>query len=106
MSMSAPRFARWAHGDIEETVKKAPYSGIEAFHDDRGVRTTEAEPIRHDAADPGVVDALADDRHVGEGRVDLLDIGALGDEAVVHHKKRVDRLLHPGRPQRMPGEGF
>ena len=49
-----------------------------------------------------IVDPLAHDRHVGEGRVELLDVGALADEAVVHHQERVDRLLHPVAPSEWP----
>src|ERR671912_1096209 len=77
-----------------------------AAEDEGGVRAAEAEGIRQDRIDPGVVDALAHDVHVGEGRVDLLDMSALADEAVVHHQQRVDRLLHPRRAQGVAREGF
>ena len=51
-----------------------------------------------------VFDALSHDRHVREGGVELLDVGALADEAVVHHQERVDRLVHTRRSLRMPGQ--
>jgi hypothetical protein len=37
-------------------------------------------------------------------RIELLDMRALADEAVVHHQQRVDRLLHAGGAQRVAGE--
>ena len=49
-----------------------------------------------------VVDPLADDVHVGERRIDFVDMGALADEAVLHHQQRVDRLLHAGAPSQWP----
>ena len=47
---------------------------------------------------------LAHDRHVLEIRVELLDVGALADEAVLHHQQAVDRLLHAGRAERVAGQ--
>ncbi len=47
---------------------------------------------------------LAHDRHVGELRIELVDIGALADEAVLHHQQAVDRLLRAGGAERMAGQ--
>jgi hypothetical protein len=44
--------------------------------------------------------------NVGEGRIEILDIGAFADEAVVHHQERVDRLLHAGGAERVAGQRF
>ena len=64
------------------------------------------KPNEFDSTQPSlhVVAALAHDRHVGEGRIEILDIGALADEAVLHHQQRVDRLLHAGGAERMAGQ--
>ena len=74
------------------------------------LRTSDAlvppKPKEFDSTQPSVhiVAPLAHDRHVGEGRIEVLDIGALADEAVVHHQQRIDRLLHAGRAERMAGQ--
>src|SRR5262249_29619319 len=52
----------------------------------------------------GVVLTFPHDGHVGELRVELVDVGALANETVIHHEQREDRLLHADRAQRMSGE--
>src|SRR6185436_7144650 len=56
------------------------------------VGAAEPERIRHDCVDLDVVDALAHDRIVGEGGIDLVDVSRLGDETVVDHQETVDRF--------------
>ena len=74
------------------------------LHHQRGVGAAKAEGVRQDRAEFHPILPLAQDRHVGEGGVDLGDVGALGHEAVLHHQKAIDRLLHASSPQRMAGE--
>src|ERR1700733_11100339 len=79
------------------TAREPPcfgYSRVVPLEYQRGIGAAEAETVRHGRPDLRVVDALAHDVGVGDGGTDLLDIGALGDEAVAHHQKRVDRLVH------------
>src|SRR5215813_348935 len=87
-----------------ENTQRAEISRIQPLEDQRGVGAAEAEGVRQDRADLGVVDALAHDRHVGEHRIKFRDMGALADEAVIHHQQRVDRLLHAGGAERMAGQ--
>src|SRR6202521_2819466 len=77
---------------------------LQPFEHERGVGASEAEAVRQDASERHVVLARAHDRHVGERRSPLLDVAALAYEAVVHHQKRIDRLLHPGGAERMASE--
>src|SRR5262245_14973076 len=76
-------------------------SNIEALEHHRGIRAAEAERIRQHAAELHVVATFAHDRHVGESRIKLLDVGAFADEAIVHHQQRIDRFLRAGRAERM-----
>src|SRR5437016_3059320 len=77
---------------------------VHPFEHDRGVGAAEAERVRQYAAEPHMVAPLARDRHVGERRIETLDMGALADEAIVHHQQRVDRLMRAGGAERMAGE--
>ena len=72
----------------------------------RGVGAAEAEAVGERDADIDVVTALAEDRHVGEGRVEVVDVGALAEEAVLHHQDAVDRFLDAGGAERMAGQRF
>ena len=38
--------------------------------------------------------------------IELFDVGAFADEAVVHHQERIDRFLHAGGTERMAGQGL
>src|SRR5258707_9908463 len=60
-----------------------------ALEHQRRVGAAKAEGIGQRRLDLGVVDALAHDVRVGDGGVDVLDIGALADEARLHHQQRV-----------------
>src|SRR4051794_15422062 len=105
MSMTAPPKAFEQGGRAAAHYRFRPDpSGVETLQHNGGVGAAEPERVRQYVTDAGVVDPLADDRHVGEGGVELLDVGALADEAVVHHQERVDRLLDAGRAERMAGE--
>src|ERR1700736_2739583 len=75
-----------------------------ALQDQRGVGSAETEGIGEGAIERHVVHALAHDRHVGKGRIELVDIRGFGGEAVVYHEKAVDCLLHAGRTEGMAGQ--
>src|SRR5688500_7408453 len=79
-------------------------SSVKALEYQRGVGAAEAERVREDMPDLRVVLAGSHDRHVRERRVELFDVGAFADEAIVHHQERVDRFLHAGSPERVAGE--
>src|SRR5215475_13077441 len=81
-------------------------SSIQALEHNRGVGAAEPERIRQHAAELHVVAPLAQDRHVGESRIERLDMGAFAEEAVVHHEQAVDRLLRAGGAERMPRQRF
>src|SRR5215211_7896399 len=107
MSMTAPPKAFEQGGRAAAHYRFRPDpSGVETLQHNGGVGTAEPERVRQYVTEAGIVDPLADDRHIGEGPVELLDVRALADEAVVHHQERVDRLLDPGRAERMAGERF
>ena len=48
--------------------------------------------------------AFAQDRETFGARIELLDVGRAGHEAVAHHQQAVDRLVHAGRAERMAGQ--
>src|SRR5665213_814596 len=73
------------------------WSRVDMLEDDRGIGATETERVRQHGAELRVFLALAHDRHVGESRIEGLDVGAFADKAVLHHQQRIDRLLHTGR---------
>src|ERR1700758_3280744 len=54
-------------------------SRIQPLEHQRGVGAAEAERVRQHGAELGVVDALAHDRHVGENRIEFVDVRALAD---------------------------
>src|SRR2546421_9195856 len=84
----------------------AAISRLQPLEYDRRVGAAEAERVRQHGTERHVIPALAHDRHVGEGGIERLDIGALADEAVVHHQDGVNRLLRAGGAERMAGERF
>src|SRR5688500_8980689 len=61
-------------------------STIQTTKDQCGVGAAKAEAIRHHGVNGDIVLTLAHDRHVGDGRVDGVDIGGFTNEAVVHHQ--------------------
>ena len=85
-------------------------AGTDFGHASARCRTIEAlvppkpKEFESHAAELNAVLAFAQNRHVGEGRVERLDIGAGADEAVLHHQERIDRFLHAGGAERMAGE--
>src|SRR3954449_11823199 len=74
---------------------------IHSLEHQGGVGTAEAEGIRKHRSEFCIVDAFTHDRHVREYRIEFADVGAFADEPVLHHQKRIDRLLHAGRAERM-----
>src|SRR5690606_16855278 len=92
---------------------KCPYrtvpcknSAIITVKDKSGICSAEAETVRHDTVKLGVVDATSHNGHVLERGIQLLDIRALANEAVVHHEQREDALLYPDGAQRMSRKGL
>src|SRR5262249_5856661 len=79
-------------------------SRLQSVKTHRRIGAAEAERVRQHAAERDVVAPLAHDRHIGEGGIEILDVRALADEAVVHHQQRVDRLLRAGGAERMAGQ--
>src|SRR5690606_32533650 len=51
--------------------------------------------------DLGVFFGFAQDRQVGDLRVQLVDVGGAGDEVVFHHQQAIDRLVHTSGAQRV-----
>ncbi len=78
------------------------YSGIMPAEDQSGIGSAKTEAVRHHTVKLSVVDTTESDWHIGEGRVKLVDIGALSYETIVHHQQRENRLLNADGPQRMP----
>src|SRR6188768_2339422 len=60
---------------------------------------TKSEAVGDHQIEIGIVLALTDDRNVGELRIELVDMCALGDESVLHHENAVDGFLRTGRTQ-------
>src|SRR5712671_919008 len=90
-----PNFYHWGRPapDTYHINLDASLSCIEPLEHHAGVGAAEAERVRQHAAELNVVTALSDDRHVGESRIERVDVRAFADEAVIHHQERVDRLL-------------
>src|SRR6516162_9165956 len=84
--------------------RKKAASRLRTLEHHARVGPTKPERIRQHATEGHVVPPLAHNRHVREGRIHGLDVGALADEAVLHHQQRVDCFLHPGSPERMACE--
>src|SRR3546814_3230014 len=57
-------------------------SSVVALEDERGVGAAEAEAVRHDAGEAGVVLALPGDLHAFRRRVQPVDIRRGGDEVL------------------------
>src|SRR5262249_41569991 len=96
--------ARRARARLSMPPEAAQRSGIEPLEYDRRIGTAEPERVRQYAGKLHIVPALADDGNVGKGRIEILDVGALADEAVAHHQERIDRLLGAGGAERMAGQ--
>src|SRR5215210_9360248 len=79
---------------------------IHSLEHQRGVGTAEAERVRKHCSEFRIVDAFAHDRHIREYRIEFGDVGAFADESILHHQKRIDRLLYAGGAQRMAGQRF
>src|SRR6478672_6092103 len=77
---------------------------VASFHHQSRIGAAEAEAVRHYTVKVGIVLPFPRDGHVREFRIELVDVGALADEAVVHHQQGEDGLLDACRPQRMAGE--
>src|SRR5262245_869684 len=72
-------------------------SRIASLQHQSRIGAPEAEAVRHYTVKVGIVLSFPHDGHVGELRVELVDVGALANEAVVHHKQGEDGLLHTDR---------
>src|SRR5215510_5771588 len=72
----------------------SPFQPLEG---ENGIRSTEAEAVGNRHVDAGIVDALHHDRRIIDGGIEVVDVRTFADEAVMHHEKRVDRLVHAGR---------
>src|ERR1700730_18853069 len=99
--MTRPRFPR-----INPPLSADRASGIDMFQNEAGVGAAEAKGIRQDATQSHAVAALADNVYIRESRIELLDIRAFANEAVLQHQQRVDCLLHPGGAEGMASQGF
>ena len=69
--------------------------------DQSGICAAKTEAVRHHTVKARVVDTLESDWHIRECGVKFVDIGALADETVVHHKQGEDRLLNADGAERM-----
>ena len=76
------------------------------LEDEGCVGAAEAEAVGQDGAELRAVPPLPDDRHIGESGIDRLDVGALADEAVVHHQQREDRLDRAGGTLGVPRQAL
>src|SRR6266550_2874245 len=103
-----PNFYHWGRPapDTYHINLDASLSCVEPLEHHAGVGAAEAERVRQHAAELHVVAALPHDRHIGDGRIEILDIGAFADEARPHHQQGIDRLLRAGGAERVSGERF
>src|SRR5262249_54261556 len=81
-------------------------SRVASFQHQGRIGAAEAEAVRHDTVKVGHILPGAHDRDIGELGIELLDVGALADETVVHHEQGEDRLLYADGAQRVAGERF
>src|ERR1700742_1665828 len=72
-----------------------------ALENERGVGAAEAEGVGKNGVHLCVVDALAHDRNAFELWIEIDDMSAFANEALLHHQDRVDRFLNTRCPQRM-----
>src|SRR5271169_1701619 len=75
---------------LQSSAATAAPSCLQPLEGEAGVGAAESKRIRQNAAERHVIAPLAHDRHVGERRIHGLDVGALADEAVLHHQQAVD----------------
>src|SRR5215468_10176312 len=79
-------------------------SRVASLQHESRISAAEPEAVRHYTVKVCIVLSFPHDGHVGEYGVELVDVGALADKAVVDHEQREDGLLHADRAQRMAGE--
>ncbi|RMO46924.1 hypothetical protein ALQ40_101305, partial [Pseudomonas syringae] len=87
-------------------VAKAVLLARPALQDQRGVGATETEAVAHDQIELGVFLGFEQDRHVGNHRVQLFDVGRTCDEVVLHHQQAVDRFVDTCGAQRVPRQAL
>src|SRR5688572_16150221 len=76
---------------------------LNALEHQRGVGAAEAEAVRHHRR-TDLITTLAHDRESLCARIDGVDVGRAGNEAVLHHQQAVDSLVHAGRSERVAAE--
>src|SRR5579871_3656859 len=104
--MTTPRLPRMSSpvGNWKSSAMASPQKPdgrpdtLEAAHHQTAVGAAESKAVGHHRLQRPV-QAPAHDRQVFEGRVELIDMGALGDEALLHHQEAVDGFLGPGGAQ-------
>src|ERR1700722_6177166 len=79
-------------------------SGVDVLEHERRVCPAKTERVRKRRTQLYVVPARAHDRHVRECRVDLIDMCALADEAVLYHQQGINGLVRAGRALGMSGQ--
>src|ERR1700749_2358088 len=77
---------------------------VQLLENQAGIGAAEAEAVRQGGVDRRIVDALAYDVGAFHRGIELLDIGAFADEAVLHHQQRINRLMHSGGALAVAGE--
>src|SRR5690606_32014282 len=77
---------------------------VEAAKHQAGIRAAETKAVGHHTVELHAIEPLTYDRDVLERSIELVDICALADEAVIHHEKREDRLLYANCAKRMTGQ--
>src|SRR3954463_13815024 len=85
-------------------IAKRKTLSIHSLEHQRGIGATETKGIRKHRSELRIVHAFANDRHVREYRIELVDVGAFADEAILHHQQRIDRFLHASGAERMAGQ--
>src|SRR5574337_874389 len=88
----------------EKAAAGGSASGLGMFEDERRVRAAKAEGIGQDRPQAHIVASFPDNGYVRKGRIDIFDVGAFANEAVLHHQQRIDGLVHAGRPLRVAGQ--
>merc|ERR1719310_2691811 len=72
-----------------------------AVEDEAAVGAAKAKGVRHDAIHLAVI-ALSENFHALRLGYQLLDVCTLGEEALLEHEQRIDRLVHARRAERVP----
>ena len=68
-------------------LRKIWSSSVHVLEHERRVCAAKAERVRERRPQSYVVAARANDRHIREGGVKLIDMRAFADEAVLHHQQ-------------------